>query len=90
MVRQLVVDAASRREHEELLMHCQFRLGSRERHLRLTQRDGSVAINGQCRTHYAKQLAQRLVGEETGPTIVANDIEVNCSETASRESWMLT
>ena len=60
----------------EAQMHCQYRLGSQVRHLRLTPRDGGVSISGHCWTYYAKQLAQHVVCEETGFTIVANDIQV--------------
>jgi hypothetical protein len=52
-------------------------LRGRFRELRLTARGEGVALHGQCRTYYAKQLAQQAILEATLLPLVANEIEVS-------------
>jgi hypothetical protein len=52
-------------------------LRGRFRVLRLTARGEGVALEGECRTHYAKQLAQHAILEATVLPLVANEIQVS-------------
>jgi hypothetical protein len=61
-------------EHLEAVL--QTRLGGRVRDLRVTLKDEGVVLNGRATTYYAKQLAQHVVMETAGMTVLANDIEV--------------
>jgi hypothetical protein len=54
----------------------QARLGGQVRGLRLELQEGRVVLHGQCRTYYAKQLAQHAVMDATALPIAANAIEV--------------
>jgi hypothetical protein len=51
-------------------------LRGRFRDLRLTPRGDGVALEGECRTYYAKQLAQHAILEATLLPLVANEIQV--------------
>jgi hypothetical protein len=55
-------------------------LRGRFRDLRLIARGEGIALQGQCRTYYAKQLAQQAILEATPLPLVANEIEVSKNE----------
>ena len=68
------------------------RLAGRGCHLRLVVRDNGVVLQGCVRTYYAKQLAQQAVMEANVLPLLANEIEVSesLSATNPRESQTLS
>jgi hypothetical protein len=64
-------------EITQLELWLQNRMRGRVRQLRLIARDGGLALQGQSRTHYAKQLAQHAIVEATPLRLVANEIQVS-------------
>lgn len=54
----------------------QRRLGSPVRNFQLVARNDGLILRGQVGTHYGKQMAQEVVLQVAGASILANDIEV--------------
>ncbi len=61
---------------ERLKAALERRLGGRARDLRVLVRGGGLVLQGHTSTYYAKQLAQEVVMEAGGMTVLANEIEV--------------
>ena len=56
----------------------QCRLGSPVCNFQIAGREDGLILRGQVKTYYGKQLAQEVVMEVSGLSIMANDIEVRC------------
>ncbi len=69
-----MIDNIAEIDRLERLLH--QHMGRRFRELRLTLRGHGVALQGQCGTQYAKQLAQHAVIGATMLPLVANEIQV--------------
>jgi hypothetical protein len=70
--------AMERHEADKLAEQVRCQLVGRVHDLRLLPRDGGLVLQGQCRSRYAKQLAQHLVVASTHVPLLANEIEVLC------------
>ena len=55
-------------------LHC--RLGSQVRDFKILRNRDGLILHGRVNTYYGKQLAQHVVMELSGLSIVANEIEV--------------
>lgn len=62
----------------QVVCRLQTRLGSPVRNFQLAAREDGLILRGQVRTHYSKQMAQEVVMQVSGVSILANDIEVQC------------
>ena len=65
-----------RHEADKLAEQVRSQLAGRVHDLRLLLRDGGLVLQGHCRSHHAKQLAQHLVVASTHVPLLANEIEV--------------
>jgi hypothetical protein len=63
-------------EANKLAEQVRCQLTGRVHDLRLLLRDGGLVLQGHCRSHHAKQLAQHLVVASTNVPLLANEIEV--------------
>ncbi len=69
-------DATVEVEVDQIEAALERRLGGRVRGLRVLVGGGGLVLRGHASTYYAKQLAQHVVMEVSGMTILANEIEV--------------
>lgn len=66
-------------EHElvkRVTARLQLRLGGRVQEFRMSLREGGLVLRGHVRSYYGKQMAQEVVMEVSGISILSNDIEV--------------
>ncbi len=66
-------------EHElvqRVTARLQCRLGGRVQEFRMSWHEGGLVLRGHVRSYYGKQMAQEVVMEVSGLSILSNDIEV--------------
>jgi hypothetical protein len=61
---------------EEIERLLRERLQGQARHLRVVIREGRIVLQGRTFSYYAKQLAQTVVLQTPGRTLLVNEIEV--------------
>jgi hypothetical protein len=67
-----------RHEADKLAEQVRCQLAGRVQDLRVLPRDNGLVLQGRCRSHHAKQLAQHLVVTSTQVPLLANEIVVLC------------
>ncbi len=60
----------------QVAVHLHCRLGAQVRDLRILSHHGGLILHGRVHTYYGKQMAQQVVLELSGLSIVDNQIEV--------------
>ena len=61
---------------QRVIVRLQSRLGNQLRDFQMSAREDGLVLRGNVRTYYGKQMAQEVVMEVSGLSILANDIEV--------------
>ena len=64
----------------------QSRLGSQVRNFQMSTYSDGVVLCGQVKTYYGKQVAQEVVLELSGCSVLANNIEVRCIDIGTTPS----
>jgi hypothetical protein len=63
---------------QRIVSELQRRLGSQVRHFQVLAHSDGLILRGEVRSYYGKQLAQEVVMQIAGLSILANDIDVRC------------
>ena len=73
------------RDHElfqRVVARLRLRHGSKVRDFQIAARAEGLVLRGEVSTYYGKQLAQEVVMQVFGRSILSNDIEVQCRDAA--------
>jgi osmotically-inducible protein OsmY len=62
---------------QRVVARLQNRLGNQVHDFQMSAREDGLVLHGNVRTYYSKQMAQEVVMEVSGLTVLANDIEVH-------------
>ena len=63
---------------QRVVARLQSRLGNQVRDFQMSSHADGLVLRGKVRTYYSKQMAQEVVMEVSGLSVLANDIEVQC------------
>ena len=63
---------------QRVVVRLRSRLGNSVRNFQMSASEDGLVLRGVTGTYYGKQMAQEVVMEVSGLSILANDIEVQC------------